>query len=57
MLYYSAVFLIVALVSAFFGFSPIAEGSASVAQLLFIVFFIVAAATLLFNLHRPGPKP
>jgi uncharacterized membrane protein YtjA (UPF0391 family) len=52
MLYYAAVFLVIALIAAFFGFGGIAVGAASIAKILFVIFLIVAAVTFLMSLGR-----
>lgn len=52
MLYYSVVFLVVALIAALFGFGGIASASAGIAQILFFVFLLLFAATLLIRLIR-----
>ena len=38
MLYYAAVFLVVALIAALFGFGGIAVGAAEIAKILFFIF-------------------
>jgi len=45
MLHYTVVFFILAIVAAVFGFGGIAEGAASIAQLLFVGFVIIALLT------------
>ena len=52
MLYYAAVFFVIALVSAVLGFSGIAGASVGIAKLLFLVFIVLGAVSLLF-----GRKP
>ncbi len=52
MLYYSIVFLVIALIAAVFGFGGIASASAGIAQLLFVVFLVLFAATLLIRIVR-----
>ena len=42
-------FLAIALVAALFGFGGIASASAGIAQILFIVFLLLAAVTLLLK--------
>jgi len=39
MLHYAVVFFVIALIAAFFGFGGIAVGAASIAKILFVVFF------------------
>ena len=50
MLQWALAFLILALVAAFFGFAGIAAASAGIAKILFYVFAIVFAVTLLAGL-------
>lgn len=50
MLYWAAVFFIIALVAALFGFGNIAAGAASIAQILFIVFLVLFVASLALGL-------
>ncbi len=52
MLYYALVFLLVAIVAAVFGFGGIASASAGIAQILFFVFIILFAATLIMRALR-----
>ena len=54
MLYYAVVFFVIALVAALFGFGGIAAGAASIAQVLFFVFIVLAIASFLFGLVRRG---
>jgi uncharacterized membrane protein YtjA (UPF0391 family) len=49
MLHYAAVFLIIALIAAVFGFGGIDVGAASIAKILFVVFLIGAIVTFLMN--------
>jgi uncharacterized membrane protein YtjA (UPF0391 family) len=49
MLHYAAVFLIIAIIAAVFGFGGIAAGSAGIAKILFVVFLIGAVVTFLLN--------
>jgi uncharacterized membrane protein YtjA (UPF0391 family) len=56
MLYYAAVFFIIALVAALFGFGGIAAGAAGIAQILFVVFLVLFAVSLVMGLlRRSGP--
>ena len=54
MLYYAAVFLVIALVAALFGFGGIAAGASGIAQILFFVFLIGFVVSLVFGLSRRG---
>ena len=50
MLQWALAFLILSLVAAFFGFAGVAAASAGIAKILFYVFAIVFAVTLLAGL-------
>ena len=52
MLHYAAVFFVIALVAAFFGFGGIAVGAAGIAKILFIVFLAGAIISFLMSLGR-----
>jgi uncharacterized membrane protein YtjA (UPF0391 family) len=52
MLHYALLFFIVALVAALFGFGGLAAGAASIAQLLFFVFIVMALASFVLGLLR-----
>jgi uncharacterized membrane protein YtjA (UPF0391 family) len=54
MLYYAAVFLVIALVAALFGFGGIAVGAVEIAKFLFFVFLVLFAVSLLVGLIRRG---
>ena len=56
MLRWAAVFLILALIAAVFGFGGIAATSAEIAKLLFFVFLIVFAVSLIMGLAT-GRRP
>jgi uncharacterized membrane protein YtjA (UPF0391 family) len=49
MLYWAAVFFIIALIAAVFGFGGIAVGAASIAKILFFVFLVLFIVSLLFG--------
>jgi uncharacterized membrane protein YtjA (UPF0391 family) len=49
MLYWAAVFFIIALIAAVFGFGGIAASAAGVAKILFVVFLVLAVISLLLN--------
>jgi uncharacterized membrane protein YtjA (UPF0391 family) len=54
MLYWSAVFFVIALIAALFGFGGIAAGAVEIAKILFFIFLIVFIVTLIFGLRgRP----
>ena len=52
MLYWAAIFLLIALIAALFGFGGIATVSAGIAQLLFFVFVTLFAITLILALIK-----
>lgn len=54
MLHYAVVFFIIALVAALFGFGGIAAGAMGIGKILFVVFVVLAVASLLFGLVRKG---
>ena len=51
-LYYAAVFLVIALVAALFGFGGIAAGAAEIAKILFYIFILVAVISLVVGIVR-----
>jgi uncharacterized membrane protein YtjA (UPF0391 family) len=55
MLYYAAVFFVIALVAAVFGFGGIAAGATEIAKILFFVFLLVTVVTLIMGLIRRKP--
>jgi uncharacterized membrane protein YtjA (UPF0391 family) len=52
MLHYAVEFFIIALIAALFGFGGIAAGAVGIAKVLFFVFLVLAALTLVANLMR-----
>jgi len=52
MLHYAAVFFVIALVAALFGFTGIAAGAVEIAKILFFVFLLLFVASLVFGLMR-----
>jgi uncharacterized membrane protein YtjA (UPF0391 family) len=52
MLYYAAVFLIIAVVAALLGFTGIAAGAVEIAKILFFVFILLFVASLIVGLIR-----
>lgn len=56
MLYWAAVFFVIAIVAAVFGFGGIAAGASSIAQVLFFIFVILFVVSLLASLFRGGPR-
>lgn len=55
MLYYAAVFLVVALIAALFGFGGIAVGAIEIAKVLFFIFLVLFVVSLVVGLMRRGP--
>jgi uncharacterized membrane protein YtjA (UPF0391 family) len=53
MLHYAIVFLIIALIAAFFGFAGVAGTSAWIAQLLFGIFLVLFVISLVFRGRPP----
>jgi uncharacterized membrane protein YtjA (UPF0391 family) len=53
MLYWAAVFFIIALVAALFGFGGLAAGAVGIAKVLFFVFLILAVVSLIFGRRAP----
>ncbi len=49
MLRWAAIFLVIALIAALFGFTDIASASASIAQVLFAIFLVLFVGTVLFG--------
>ena len=49
MLYWAAVFFIIALVAAIFGFGGIAAGAAGIAKILFFAFLVLGVISLLIG--------
>jgi uncharacterized membrane protein YtjA (UPF0391 family) len=52
MLYWAAVFFVVALVAALFGFGGIASGAVAIAKILFFIFVIAFLVSLLLGVFR-----
>jgi uncharacterized membrane protein YtjA (UPF0391 family) len=55
MLYWAAMFLVIALVAALFGFGGIAGSAVGIAKVLFFVFLVLFVLSLLFGGLRRGP--
>jgi uncharacterized membrane protein YtjA (UPF0391 family) len=53
MLYWAAVFFVIALAAAFFGFGGIAASAAGIAKILFFVFLVLAVVSLIFGRRTP----
>lgn len=52
MLHYALIFLVLAMVSALFGFGGLAAGASSLAHLMAMVFIVMAVAGLIVGLLR-----
>lgn len=52
MLYWALVFLVVALVAGALGFGGVASASAGIAQVLFFIFLVLFAASLIMGFVR-----
>ena len=54
MLYYAALFFVIALVAALFGFGGIAAGAVEIAKILFFVFLVLFVVSLIAGMMRRG---
>lgn len=54
MLYWTLIFLVVALIAGLFGFGGIASASAGIAKILFGIFIILFLVSLVFGAIRGG---
>lgn len=52
MLHYAVVFLVIALIAALLGFTGIAAGAVEIARILFFVFLLLFALSLVVGLMR-----
>ena len=52
MLYWAAIFLVIALVAAVFGFGGVASTAVSIAQVLFFIFIVLFVIAILVGLLR-----
>lgn len=52
MLHYAAVFLVIALIAALFGFGGIAAGAVEIAKILFFIFLILFVVSLVVGLIK-----
>ena len=57
MLSWALIFFVVAIVAAVFGFGGIAVASAGIAKILFFVFLVLFAISLVMSLVRRGGPP
>jgi len=56
MLYWAAVFFVIALVAGVFGFAGIAAATAGIAKILFFIFLIFFVVSLITGMMRRGPR-
>jgi uncharacterized membrane protein YtjA (UPF0391 family) len=49
MLKWTAIFLVIAIVAAIFGFTNIAQGAASIAQVIFFIFLALVVLSLILG--------
>ncbi len=54
MLYWTVIFLVVALVAALLGLGGIASSAAGIAQILFLIFIVLFVISLIMQLVRKG---
>jgi uncharacterized membrane protein YtjA (UPF0391 family) len=54
MLYWAAVFLVIALIAALLGFAGVATAAAGIAKILFYVFLVIFLVTLIMGVSRRG---
>jgi uncharacterized membrane protein YtjA (UPF0391 family) len=52
MLYWTLIFLVIALVAGLFGFGGIASASAGIAKILFAIFLVLFLVSLIFGAIR-----
>jgi uncharacterized membrane protein YtjA (UPF0391 family) len=52
MLRYAAIFFVIAIIAAVFGFGGVAAGAAEIAKVLFFIFVVIFLVTLLMGLIR-----
>jgi uncharacterized membrane protein YtjA (UPF0391 family) len=57
MLRYAAIFFVIAIIAALFGFGGIAVGAAEIAKILFFIFLVLFVVSLVAGLIRRGPAP
>jgi uncharacterized membrane protein YtjA (UPF0391 family) len=55
MLYWAAVFFVLAIIAALFGFGGIAAGAVAIAKVLFYIFLIALLVSLILGLVQRGP--
>jgi uncharacterized membrane protein YtjA (UPF0391 family) len=57
MLYWSAMFFLIALLAGLFGFGAIANGAVDVAKILFTIFLVLFILSALIGITRRRSKP
>lgn len=57
MLSWALAFFIIAIIAAVFGFGGIAAGAAGIAKVLFFLFLVLFAVSLVLGLRRGRAKP
>lgn len=57
MLYWTAVFFIIALIAAMFGFGGVSSAAGGIAKVLFYLFLIMFVVSLILGLGRKGRVP
>jgi uncharacterized membrane protein YtjA (UPF0391 family) len=55
MLYYAALFFVIAVVAAVFGFGGVAAGAVEIAKILFFVFLVLFVGSLVWGLMNRNP--
>lgn len=55
MLRYAIIFLVIAVVSAVFGFGGVAPGATEIARIIFFVFVVLFVVSLVAGLIKRGP--
>lgn len=56
MIYWSAIFFIIAIVAAIFGFGGIADDATQIAKVLFFIFLVIFVLSLIVGLFRRGGR-
>jgi uncharacterized membrane protein YtjA (UPF0391 family) len=54
MLYYAAIFFVIAIIAAVFGFGEIVAGAMHIAMIVFYLFLVLAGVTLIFSVFQGG---
>ena len=55
MLHYAAIFFVIAVIAAIFGFTGLAVGAAEIAKILFFIFLALFVISLLVGMFRRSP--